>query len=240
MPSLNSYLASLTPEANAFLMAGAKDHSLPRDTVLYEAESVATHAYFLTSGVASLVITTAAGSKVEVGMIGCEGMASPSMLQGSIPEVVSCVLQTDSHLYAVPRHRMEQATERFADVRQRTAEFAQFVLLTTQQVAGCNSMHGAQQRMARWLLTAQDRAQTDTFRFTHDLLAEMLSIRRTTVSAALQALHAQHLVDSRLGTLTIRDRDGLKLAACPCYAVQERLNAQLYAASLRHLQNQPR
>jgi CRP-like cAMP-binding protein len=85
------------------------------------------------------------------------------------------------------------------------------------KAVACNGLHSVHQRCCRWLLMTQDRAHSDVFPMTHELLAEMLGVRRSTVSEVLEPLKEQGLIRYSRGKFTVLDREGLKAGSCECY-----------------------
>jgi CRP-like cAMP-binding protein len=83
----------------------------------------------------------------------------------------------------------------------------------------CNRLHPVEQRCARWLLTTHDRVGTDEIRLTQEFLAQMLGVRRATVTETVRILQRAGLISSRRGALLIEDRPGLEAASCECYRV---------------------
>jgi CRP-like cAMP-binding protein len=92
-----------------------------------------------------------------------------------------------------------------------------FVLVS--QTAACNRRHSVEERCARWLLMTHDRVEADTFPMTHEFLADMLGVRRPSVSIAMSILSRAGYMQYRRGKVEILDRDGLEEASCECYGV---------------------
>ncbi len=90
------------------------------------------------------------------------------------------------------------------------------------RTAACNGRHHTDQRLARWLLMAHDRARTDEFPMTHEFLAMMLGVRRAGVTVAAGLLQRAGLVRYERGCVEVTDRPGLESAACECYGVVRR------------------
>ena len=90
-------------------------------------------------------------------------------------------------------------------------------LAQVSQAVACNGLHSVHQRCCRWLLMTQDRAHSDVFPMTHEFLAEMLGVRRSTVSEVLEPFQAEGLIRYSRGKCTVLDREGLKAGACECY-----------------------
>ena len=96
------------------------------------------------------------------------------------------------------------------------------------QIAGCNRLHEAEERLARWLLMAQDRTQSDVMYFTQEFLGMMLGSRRTTVTLIAGALQKADLIEYSRGKVRIVDRERLEEAACDCYRIAKDLFSNLY------------
>jgi CRP-like cAMP-binding protein len=93
-----------------------------------------------------------------------------------------------------------------------------FVSQISQQVA-CNGLHSVEERCARWLLLTADRVGTNEFPMTQEFLAQMLGVRRPSVTVVQGTLQQAGLIKSRRGRLEITDRRGLERASCECYGV---------------------
>jgi CRP-like cAMP-binding protein len=89
-------------------------------------------------------------------------------------------------------------------------------------------MHGAEQRLARWLLMAWDRTRENDLKFTQEYLSEMIGTERTTVSAIAGDMQRKGLIEYRRGQLKIRNRENLEATACECYPIVKNLFGGLY------------
>ena len=114
-----------------------------------------------------------------------------------------------------------------AQLRSVLLRYVQAYLNSATQSAACNRAHLLEQRLARWLLTARDRAGTDRLPLTHEFIAMMLGVRRAGVTVAAQSLQSAGLIHYAHGRITIADREGLETAACECYEVTKREYARL-------------
>jgi CRP-like cAMP-binding protein len=95
------------------------------------------------------------------------------------------------------------------------------------QTAACNRLHDIQQRLSRWLLMAQDRADSGVLAITHDFIATMMGTDRTTVSTAAAAMQKQGIIEYVRGAVNIVNRKKLERSACECYAVIQELENDL-------------
>jgi CRP-like cAMP-binding protein len=214
----NQLLAALPPEdfariAPLFVTTPAR----PRQTLHKQGEAV-TQVYFPTGGAVSLVKTLGDGHAAEIATIGKEGMVGTHVFFGEAQSPGDVIVQVAiGDICALPTDAFNVEMARrgaFYDVMMRYC-----AALTNQimQTSACNSLHSAEQRVCRWLLTTQERVGMDEFPLTHDLLADMLGVRRPTVTLIVGTLQRARLIAFHRGHLTILDRDGLEAACCECY-----------------------
>jgi CRP-like cAMP-binding protein len=224
----NLFLTALSPPARELLVSASTEVELPLRTVLYEAEQVPKYAYFMTSGIASIVTAMSDGGTAEVGLIGREGFVGSFHLLGPLPVSTDCFIQLEGTALRIPFRELQKVFRSSEEVRDRILEFVQNQTLSLAQLAGCHRLHEAEERLARWLLMAQDRVQSDDLDFTQEFLAMMLGSRRTTVTAVAGALQRDGLIEYRRGRVEIMDRAKLEKAACDCYRIMKELYFSLY------------
>ncbi|AEU37223.1 Crp/Fnr family transcriptional regulator [Granulicella mallensis] len=227
----NLFLASLSPKNREFLLERSTPVTLPLKTVLYNAEEVPSHAYFMTSGIASVVSTMSSGATAEVGIIGREGIVGSLQLLGPGLVPTHCFMQLDGTGLKIPFSELKKAFRSSEDVRDRANEFIQEQVLSLSQLAGCNRFHEAEERLARWLLMVQDRTQSDVLNLTQEFLAMMLGAQRSTVTLVAGSLQRSGLIEYQRGRVKILNRENLEAAACDCYQVTKHLYAKLYKQS---------
>ena len=201
---------------------------LPLRKSLYEPGVVPAYAYFMTSGIASVVAMMENGGMAEVGLIGREGVVGSFHLLGPAKVSTSCFIQLEATALRIRFVDLANIFRTNEEVRDRLLEFVQEQAVSLSQLAGCNRLHDNEQRLARWLLTAQDRANTDTLHFTQEFLAMMLGARRTTVTLIAGVLQRQGLIKYQRGRVKILDRAGLEAASCDCYQITKELYGSLY------------
>lgn len=231
VPRTNLFLESLSPASHAWLSSRSIAVELPIRSSLYVAETTPEFAYFLTSGIASVVATMADGKMAEVGVIGREGIVGCLHLLG--PGLVSteCFIQMTGTARRIQLATLRRAFRSSEEIRDRILEFVQEQALSLGQLAGCHRLHEQDERLARWLLMVQDRTQMDVLNITQEFLAEMLGAKRVTVTVAAGALQRRGLIEYRRGVIRILDRAGLEGAACSCYAGLKNLHRHLYKNS---------
>jgi len=173
--------------------------------------------YFLEEGMASMTTTFKDESQVEVGMFGYESVIGVSALMGTKKSLNRVYTQIVGHGYSC---RVEDARREFrlgGHFQFLALRYVQAQLVQAMQSAGCNAKHNFEQRLSRWLLLCADRAHIDTFKISHEFLADMLGVRRPTVSTTAGILKRKGLIEYTRGEIRILDVPGLTKASCECY-----------------------
>lgn len=193
--------------------------TLPRKQLLYQANRPIEHVYFLTEGVGSIVSFFGDGSAVETATVGNEGMVGIGVYLGVPVVSEQAFIQIEGSGFRMPAERLQDCLDNCESLSPLLARYTAALLRLLAQTSACNRRHAIVQRCARWLLVTHDRAGRDTFDLTQQFLAEMLGVRRATVSAVAGALQKDHCVEYSRGRLTITNRDRLHTHSCECYGV---------------------
>lgn len=215
----NAILAGLPERDLESLLGRTERCALERRQVLSEANEPIRHVYFPQSGLVSLVNATFNGATVEVAMIGHEGLVGLSALFGSGGMPLTAVVQIGGEGLRMSAAAFREEVRRHGALLERVHLFAHTLMVQIAQSAACLHHHSVSQRCARWLLMTHDRVNEDEFGLTQDLLAQMLGVRRASVSAAAGKLQAEGLIRYRRGSITVVDRPALERASCECYAI---------------------
>ena len=224
----NLLLASLSTESRELIHSQSTQVTLPLRSVLYFASTVPTDAYFMTSGLASIVGSTSQGETVEVGIVGREGLVGAAHLLGPAVPPTECFIQLPGSALKIPYQKLQHLFRTSEEIRTRILEFVQERIFSLSQMATCNRLHNAEERLARWLLMVDDAIQSDTIDLTQEFLAQMLGAQRTTVTMVAGTLQRAGLIDYKRGALHIVNRKQLEAAACDCYGVIKKLYCNLY------------
>lgn len=169
----------------------------------------------------SLVIRLTDGRTAEVASIGREGAVGGIVSCGHAPAFGDATVQIAGPALRISMKALEDAKARSGFIANIFCRYSDFLLAQVQQSVACNTYHSIQQRAARWLLMAQDRAG-DRIELTQETLAALLGVQRTTVNAVASALQDEGLIAVRRGRVLVLDRAGLKKATCECYEAVER------------------
>jgi CRP-like cAMP-binding protein len=175
------------------------------------------HLYFLEEGMASMTTTFKDGSQVEVGMFGYESVIGVSALMGTKKSLNRVYTQIAGHGYACHVEDAKREFRLVGDFQSLVLRYVQAQLVQAMQSAGCNAKHNFEQRLARWLLLCADRANIDTFKISHEFLADMLGGRRPTISTTAGILKRKGLIEYSRGEIRILDVPGLTQTSCECY-----------------------
>ena len=224
----NLLVASLSAETRELVHSHCTAVTLPLRSVLYTAGNVPTDGYFITSGMASIVGSTSEGETAEVGIVGREGLVGAMHLLGPAVAPTECFMQLPGSALKIPFPKLQQYFVASEEIRSRILEFVQEQALSLSQLATCNRLHNAEERLARWLLMVEDRIQLEQIDLTQEFLAQMLGSQRTTVTMVAGTLQRGGLIEYKRGKLQILNRKELEAAACDCYGVTKRLYSNLY------------
>jgi CRP-like cAMP-binding protein len=229
--SRNRLLAALDPADLALLTPYLRRVSLIRGAALQEQEALVEQVYFPVSGMISLVSVMDAGDLVETATVGREGAVGAFAGLGPWHAFTRAIVQIAGEAACIPTSPFQSAVGKSERIRNLILRYKEGLLAQVQQTAACNALHGLEARMARWLLQALDRVEDPNLPLTQDFIAQMLAVRRTTVTVIAGRLQAENLITYRRGHIVILNRPGLEQLACECYrAIRRRTNAGLSAA----------
>ncbi|HEV8585149.1 MAG TPA: Crp/Fnr family transcriptional regulator [Methylomirabilota bacterium] len=215
----NRLIAALPAAHRKRLLKALEPVSLTLRQPLYEAGDPIKFVYFPLSGVHSIVSTVADSGIVEVATVGNEGMVGiPVFLGGrSTPDEAFCHVPGSALRMRAPRFR--EQVRRSRALRAVMLRYTQAFIHQIEQHAACNRLHSVAERCASWLLMTHDRVSADEFPLTQESLAQMLGVRRATVTTAAGMLQRAGLIRYTRGRIAIVDRKKLKRASCVCYRI---------------------
>src|SRR6266705_2608662 len=213
----NLILAYLPEKELRTICPHLEEVPLPFGQVIVDPEQPLSHAFFMISGVASLIVNLADGASVEVASVGREALVGAGGLLRVPRELHTTLIQAQGLAYRISLPSLQKL---FTDCKfLREAIMRNLYVQTSQmaQTAACNRVHEVEERMARWLLLLQDLVGGDKLVLTHEFLAIMLGTRRTTVTLAAGLLQKDGIIEYKRGKVHILDRKKLESVACECY-----------------------
>ena len=214
----NRLLAELPEDAFAVLEPDLQQLTLLQGVVCYGTGDPIDQVYFPHTGMISQLITTGDGDMVETSSIGREGAVGLQCGLGPRLSFTRTMVQIPGKFSAISAARFENAVSHSAALRDLIIRYTETMWAEAQQNAACNAVHDGASRLCRWLLQCADRTGSEQLLLTQEFLAEMLGVRRTTVTLLAQELQKRGVVRYSRGRITILDRPALEACACECYA----------------------
>ena len=227
----NGLLAALPPGDLARLRPRLHPVELPFDQTLYPADAAVDAVLFPESGMVSLLATLDDGEQVEVGIAGREGLVGIPLVLGDDRSLVEARVQLGGTALRIGAAALREEMEASAALRALLNRYALAFHAQVTMTAACNARHAIEQRLARWLLIAHDRAGADEFPMTHEFVSMMLGVRRPGVTIAAGVLQNAGLIHYARGRMEVTDRPGLEAASCECYHTARREFARLLGSS---------
>jgi CRP-like cAMP-binding protein len=213
----NLVLASLTVVDLAVLQPHLKPIELAQGTVLFEAGQTIDRIYFPHSGIVSLVVGLTSGETIEAAMIGRESLVGGSAALNSRRAMTTAIVQIAGSAWVVTTDKVFALAQENAGFRATLVRHEELILAQAQQAAACNAVHTVEARLARWLLRCRDLIGSDDLELTQEFLAQMLGVRRTSVSLVANTFQQAGFLRYRRGHIRILDVEGLQESACECY-----------------------
>jgi len=215
----NQLLTALPPDLLSRLLPRLRLISLTTRDSLMVPDAPIEAAYFVESGFVSLVTSVEDGTQAEVGLIGREGMVGLPLITGVDTSFVEAFVQGDGSALRMEARVFRAAMEEEPALRTLLLRYLEAMTSQVSQTAACNGRHDLEQRLARWLLMAHDRAGGDEFQITQEFLALMLCVYRPSVSVVASTLQRAGIIRYGRGRITVLDREALEATACDCYRV---------------------
>jgi CRP-like cAMP-binding protein len=198
-----------------------EDVALEARQVLEVPQSPIPYVYFLMDGLASVVGTTRPNHRIEVGMVGYEGMTGLAVVLGDDRSANETIVQSAGRALRIGSGPLRKAMGASSTLTSALLRYVHVFLMQASQTALANGQGKLNERLARWLLMWHDRLRSNELLVTHEFLSLLLGVRRPGVTVALHELEGQRLISSSRNHVRILDRAGLKLASNGFYGVPE-------------------
>lgn len=213
----NRFLAELAPGDAQLIQPHLRKASLPQGAVLFDPERLTDRIFFPHSGLISFVIDLNDGGAVETGMVGRDSVAGICAALDDQPTFFRATVQASGEASIVEAGRLRAAVRSSETLQTSLFRHNQLLAAQAQQSVGCASKHYVSERLCRWLLRMRDLLHSDTIPLTQEYLAQMMGVRRTSVTLVANELQAAGLIKYSRGKITITNLEELKAAACECY-----------------------
>ncbi|HEX5874444.1 MAG TPA: Crp/Fnr family transcriptional regulator [Pyrinomonadaceae bacterium] len=216
---VNRLLATLPKNEYKRLLPKLTTVSLVLGQTLYEPGDVIKHVYFPNDSIISLISKLSETSRLEVGMVGNEGMAGLAVFMGVKSSSTRALVQGAGTAMRMSSAAVRTEANQLGSLHHLLHRYSHSLLAQVSQSSACNRYHMVNARLARWLLMTNDRLAAKEFPLTQEFLSTMLGVRREGVSKAAGALQAGKLIRYSRGVITILNRRGLEEKSCHCYAI---------------------
>jgi CRP-like cAMP-binding protein len=187
--------------------------------VLYESGEKMDYVYFPTTAIISLLYIMENGATAEIGLVGNDGIVGVALFMGGETTTSRAIVQSAGNAFRLKEKDLKTEFIRGGRFQELLLRYIQALMTQISQTAVCNRLHSIEQQLCRWLLLSHDRLNTDKLVMTHDLISNMLGVRREGITLAAKKLAAKKLIANNRGTITVIDRQGLEFAVCECYKV---------------------
>lgn len=214
----NFLLAALPPDDQARIMPQIDVVPLRLKDVLHKPGETIEYVYFPGCGFCSIVTVLEDGSMVEAATVGREGLVGLAATLHENPPTTAAMAQSDMDVcYRLKADAFREEMERCGAFHNTITRYSQALMAFIMQSAACNASHSIEQRLARWLLVAQDRMNANEFLLTQEFIAMMLGASRSTVTTIAGQFQETGYITYRRGRVRIVDRPALEAASCECY-----------------------
>lgn len=220
----NRLLAALPDPTRSALIARAECVALAQKEVVVERGAMLSDVYFPLSGILSLVVRMTDAAAVEIATVGNEGFVGAAAYLGAARSPAEVVVQIPGEALKVPLDALPREADRLLE------RYIAALMMQMSQSTACNYLHSVGQRLCRWLLMMHDGVESDELELTQEFLAQMLAVRRPTVSEVAGVLQESAIIEYHRGRIRILDRARLEAGACECYRIVRAELDRVFAA----------
>ncbi|WP_342153270.1 Crp/Fnr family transcriptional regulator [Methylorubrum sp. SB2] len=215
----NLLLKALDARDRSLLSRALEPCEVARGDVLFQAGEDVSHVTFpMNRTIVTLLVPLHDGRTVETATVGREGAIGGVVSQGYLPAFSQAVVQVEGTVLRIEAERLQQAKRSSHAIRDLFVRYSDCLLSQLLQSVACNAVHSLEQRTLRWLLTLQDRLGTPDLPVTHEVLAEMLGVKRPYLTEVLGRMQRDGLIRIGRGQLGLVDRAKAERASCECHA----------------------
>ncbi len=214
----NLLLQALDPRDRGLIAPRLEPRLVRRGDVLFDVGDAVSHVTFpMERSIVTLLVTLQDGRTVETATVGREGAIGGVVSNGYLPAFSRAVVQVEGTVLRIEAERLQRAKQASHALRDLLVRYSDCLVAQLLQSVACNAAHSLEQRIMRWLLTLQDRLGTADLPVTHEVLAEMLGVRRAYLTETLGKLQREGLIRTGRGQLTLVDRATAERASCECH-----------------------
>jgi CRP-like cAMP-binding protein len=221
-PTENLLLAALPAAEYQLLLPHLELVELTLGCSMYESGECMAHVFFPTTAIVALQYVMADGASAETALTGNRDVIGIAAFMGGESTSGRAVTVSPGQAYRLRTRILHREFARGGSLQHLLLRYTLALFTQMALTAVCNRHHSVDQQLCRWLLLSQDCLPSSKIHMTQELIAQMLGVRRESVTEAATRLRDAGLLDYRRGSITVLDRPGLELRACECYAVVKR------------------
>ena len=228
--SQNALLSVLLPEDRERLEPHMMAIDMPTEGILQHVGADVLDTWFpCGAALASFCVSAPDGGSVDVAFVGREGALGGIVSNGHVPAYSTAIVRMPGLFLRIKTVALEQLKLESLSLRHWFSRYSDCLLAQVFQTAACNASHTIRQRVAKLILAGAARTSNNEFPMTQEQLANMLGVGRTFINRVLTTMRTEGIIDSRRGTLIIRDLEALKATSCHCaQAIDEHFDAVLH------------
>jgi len=228
----NHLISCMSLEERSRFLQNCESTELFFGDILCEPDQSIQHVYFPLTGFISLVISMKGHQPLEVGLIGNEGMLGATLALGVTDAPLKAVVQGSGSALRMTAAQFQHELRNSPSMLSTLNRYLYVLVMQLSQTAACTHFHEIEPRLARWLLMTHDRAHADHFHLTQEYLADMLGVRRSSITIAAGNLQQQKIISYIRGEIKILDRKELEGASCECYILLNDQYTKLFSRNL--------
>jgi len=218
-PKKNRFLNSLPSSSYNFIEKYLVACHLLRDSDLFQSSKKIDHIYFPTNSIVAVMNYLENGANPEVATIGNDGLVGIDAMIGHFPSARKHIVQSAGYAYKIKADIIKKLFNEDVDFRNRLLKYNSILFTQAAQLVVCNRFHTIEQQICRFLLTSIDRWDSQRISLTHQRIADLLGVRRPSVSEVSAKLASLGLIHYHRGCVTILNQPGLHAHTCECYLV---------------------
>lgn len=225
----NLLLSALPDRVRKRVFPNPKRVDLPFGKVLFEPGRAPKDVYFPIDSIVALLSVMESGASAEISLVGNDGVVGLSALTRGERTHHRAIVQAAGSAYHVTAHRLRRVFDENPEVRALLLRAMQSSMTEMAKTVACNRFHSIEQQFCRWLLLCLDRLPDNQVHMTQELIAEMLGVRRESISEAAGRLQSLGIIQYRRGHIAVLDRPGLEKRSCECYSAAKPETCRLHA-----------
>jgi CRP-like cAMP-binding protein len=230
MPHSNSILARASPVDLEDLRPHLRLIDLHHSQVLAHSRQRVHQVYFPHGGILSCIVEMEEGAAIETGMIGKDGVFGAAQALDDKLSLHKVIVQVPTAATVVDAERLKEIVQSSPELLGLLIKYEQFLLGQVQQTTACNALHNVEQRMCKWLVRMYDLVGGE-LPLTQEFLAQMMGVRRTSVTSVATQLQREGLISYRRGKLNILSMDLVEQRACECQRTVRELYLEMFGTT---------